>query len=231
MMPVAVKICGLGDAAALEAAVSGGAALVGFVFYPPSPRSLPPEAAGRLARTVPDGIARVGVVVDPDDAFLDDLLRHVPLDHLQLHGAESPERVAAIRARTGCRVIKAIKIAERADLAAIPAYAAVADLLMFDAKPPKEPGLLPGGNGLSFDWRLLAGIEVRRPWLLSGGLDAGNLPDAVRLCRAPAVDVSSGVETRPGVKDARKIRRFLEVAARLDPPATPIPSEPARESA
>jgi phosphoribosylanthranilate isomerase len=231
MMPVAVKICGLGDAAGLEAAVAGGASLVGFVFYPPSPRSLAPEVAGRLAAAVPAGIARVGVVVDPDDVFLDQLLAQVPLDHLQLHGAESAERVATIRARTGCRVIKAIKIAERADLAAIPAYEAVADLLMFDAKPPKEPGLLPGGNGLSFDWRLLAGIEVRHPWLLSGGLDAGNLPDAVRLCRAPTVDVSSGVETRPGVKDPAKIRRFLEVAARLHPPATPVLSEPARESA
>jgi phosphoribosylanthranilate isomerase len=143
----------------------------------------------------------------------------VPLDCLQLHGAETPARVAAIKARTGRAVIKALKIAQNSDLLPIAGYAAVADFLLFDAKPPPDPALLPGGNGLCFDWRLLQGLEVARPWLLSGGLSEGNLAAAVTLCAARAVDVSSGVEQRPGQKDPARIRRFLEVAATLGPPA------------
>ena len=159
-MPVEVKVCGLNDPGALAAAVRGGARWLGFIFYPPSPRALTPQQAADLAAGAPDGAVKVGVLVDPDDALLDDILATVPLDCLQLHGAETPERVAAIRARTGRAVIKALKVAERADLAPLPGYAAVADMLLFDAKPPPDPGLLPGGNGLAFDWRLLQGLAV-----------------------------------------------------------------------
>jgi phosphoribosylanthranilate isomerase len=218
-MPVEVKVCGLTDARAVAAAVEGGARWLGFIFYPPSPRALRPRQAADLAAQAPPGPARVGVLVDPDDTLLDEILREVPLDCLQLHGAETPARVAAIKARSGCRVIKALKIAQASDLVPIPGYAAVADLLLFDAKPPPDPSLLPGGNGLSFDWRLLQGLEVGRPWLLSGGLCADNLAAAVALCAPRAVDVSSGVERRPGEKDPAKIRRFLEVAAGLGPSA------------
>jgi phosphoribosylanthranilate isomerase len=218
-MPVAVKVCGLTDARSLAAAALGGARWLGFIFYPPSPRALSPRQAARLAAQAPATCLKVGVLVDPDDSQLDALLREVPLDCLQLHGSETPARVAAIRARTGRAVIKALKIAQAPDLAPIPGYAAVADMLLFDAKPPPNPGLLPGGNGLSFDWRLLQGLKVERPWLLSGGLSADNLAAAVRLCAARAVDVSSGVERRPGQKDPARIRRFLEVAATLGPPA------------
>jgi phosphoribosylanthranilate isomerase len=216
-MAIEVKVCGLTDADAVAAAAAGGARYLGFVFYPPSPRSLTPERAAELAGTAPEGIAKVGVFVDPEDSLLEEVLDEVPLDYLQLHGAETPERVAAIRARTGRGVIKALKIADAEDLTPVPAYAEVVDLLMFDAKPPREPGRLPGGNGLAFDWRLLHDLEVARPWLLSGGLSAGNLEEAVRLCRARAVDVSSGVERAPGEKDPQRIRRFLELAAALEP--------------
>jgi phosphoribosylanthranilate isomerase len=216
-MAIEVKVCGLTDADAVAAAVAGGARYLGFVFYPPSPRSLTPERAGELAWSAPEGIAKVGVFVDPEDALLDEVLGEVPLDYLQLHGAETPERVAEIRSVTRKEVIKVLKIAEAEDLTPVPAYAEVVDLLMFDARPPDEPGRLPGGNGLAFDWRLLHGLEVARPWLLSGGLSADNLEDAVRLCRARAVDVSSGVELAPGRKDTQKIRRFLELAGTLEP--------------
>jgi phosphoribosylanthranilate isomerase len=218
-MPLEVKVCGLTDPRALAAAVEGGARWLGFIFYPPSPRALSPRQAAGLAAKAPPSCIKVGVLVDPDDALLDEILAAVPLDCLQLHGAETAARVAAIKARTGRTVIKALKIAQAADLAPIPGYAAVADMLLFDAKPPPDPGLLPGGNGLAFDWRLLQGLEVERPWMLSGGLSADNLAAAVDLCAARAVDVSSGVERRPGQKDPARIRRFLEVAASLGPPA------------
>jgi len=218
-MAIAVKVCGLTDPAALAAAAAGGARWLGFVFYPPSPRALEPEAAAALAAQAPAGCRTVGVLVDPDDALLDRLLAEVPLDALQLHGSETPGRVAAIKARTGRLVIKALKLAEPEDLAPVAAHAAVADLLLFDAKPPKEPGRLPGGNGLCFDWRILQDLQLERPWLLSGGLSIGNLADAVRLCRARAVDVSSGVERRPGLKDPARISAFLDLAATLEPAA------------
>jgi phosphoribosylanthranilate isomerase len=217
-MPVAVKICGLTDAAALAAAADGGARYLGFVFYPPSPRALSAEQAGALARLAPAHCRTVGVFVDPDDDLLDRTLAQAPLGAVQLHGAESPERVAAVKARTGRVVIKALKVADAADLTPVAEYAAVADMLLFDARPPRDPGLLPGGNGLAFDWRLLQGLRIECPWLLSGGLSAANLAAAVRLCGAGAVDVSSGVENRPGVKDPAKIRQFLELAAALEPP-------------
>jgi phosphoribosylanthranilate isomerase len=212
---IEVKVCGLTDTEALAAAAEGGARWLGFVFYPPSPRSLTPEQAAPLAAAAPPNSVRVGVVVDPDDAELDDILDLVPLDALQLHGAESPARVAAIRANTGLLVIKALKIADREDLAPVGDYAEVADLLLFDAKPAQPTCRLPGGNGESFDWELLRDLKVARPWLLSGGLAPDNLETAVRLSGARAVDVSSGVEARPGHKDPAKIRRFLEVATAI----------------
>jgi phosphoribosylanthranilate isomerase len=217
-MAVAVKICGLTDPAALAAAVEGGARWLGFVFYPPSPRALSPERAGELAGSAPPDRTTVGVFVDPDDALLDQVLARVPLAALQLHGAETPDRVRAIRARTGRAVIKALQVAQPRDLAPVASYAAVADMLLFDARPPKDPRSLPGGNGLAFDWRLLEDLRVGCPWLLSGGLSAGNLAAAVMLCRPPAVDVSSGVESRPGRKDPAKIRRFLALARGLAAP-------------
>jgi phosphoribosylanthranilate isomerase len=215
---VDVKICGLTDPDALAAAARGGARYLGFVFYPPSPRALSPERAAALAALAPAGCKTVGVLVDPDDALLDEILGQVRLDALQLHGA-SPARVAAIKAATGRLVIRALSVAGPEDLAPVADHAAVADMLLFDAKPPPVPGMLPGGNGLAFDWRLLQGLAVDRPWLLSGGLSAENLEAAVRLCGARAVDVSSGVEDRPGHKDPAKIRDFLAVAAGLGVPA------------
>ena len=211
-MPVAVKICGLTDAAALDAAVEGGAGYLGFVFYPPSPRALDVEQAAALARRAPPDRIRVGVFVDPDDDLLDRTLARLPLEALQLHGGESPERVRAIRTRTGRVVIKALKVADAGDLAPVPAYAAVADMLLFDARPPKEPGRFPGGNGLAFDWRLIAGLDPGKPVMLSGGLDPGNVAAAIALTQVGAVDVSSGVERRPGEKDPDKIEAFVKAA-------------------
>src|SRR5690606_36463575 len=188
----------------------------GLVFYRPSPRALSPERAAALAAQAPAGRTLVGVFVDPDDALLERVLAQVPLHAVHLHGAESPERVRAIRARTGRLVIKALPVAEPEDLAAVPAYARLADMLLFDARPPKEPGRLPCGNGLSFDWRLLQDLRLDVPWLLSGGLSVENLEAAITLCRPPAVDVSSGVERRPGQKDPAKVRAFLDLARALD---------------
>jgi phosphoribosylanthranilate isomerase len=224
-MPVAVKICGLTDPAALAAAVEGGARYLGFVFYPPSPRALTPELAADLAACAPADRTLVGVLVDPDDALLERILKRVPLHALQLHGAETPERVLAIRARTGRIVIKALPVAGPEDLAAVSGHAEVADMILFDARPPKEPGRLPGGNGLAFDWRLLQDLGLARPWLLSGGLSVDNLEAAITLCRPPAVDVSSGVERRPGQKDPDRIRRFLDLARSLADPE-PAPRRP-----
>ena len=215
-MPVDVKICGLKDHLAVDAALEGGARYLGFMFYPPSPRSVTPEAAIELGRSVPSDRVRVGVMVDPDDRLVDQTLE--ALDAIQLHGKETVKRVEAVKARTGKAVIKALRIGDADDLAPMDAYAEVADMILFDAKPPKTPGSLPGGNGLSFDWRLLQHLDLNVPWLLAGGLDVSNLGDAVRLCQASAVDVSSGVENAPGQKDIAKIRAFLKRAQDL--PAT-----------
>lgn len=211
-MPVAAKICGLASEEAVSAAVAGGAAYLGFVFYPPSPRAVSPAAAARLCAGVPDGVARVGLFVDADDATIAAVLDAAPIDILQFHGRESPERVAAARAEFGREVIKAVAVAGPEDLHTALQYERVADRLLFDAKPPCRPGALPGGNGIAFDWALLAGHSWRRPWLLSGGLTAETLAEAVRLSGAACVDVSSSVETRPGVKDPEKIRAFLAAA-------------------
>ena len=209
------KICGINSPAAAVAAAAGGAEHIGLVFYPPSPRSVAPEFAAELARLVPERVGRVGLFVDPTDAELEAVLSRVPLTMLQLHGREGPERLAALKRRFGVKVMKAIGVAAAADLDATAPYLAVADWLLFDAKPPREPGALPGGNARAFDWRILQGRNWPLPWMLSGGLTAGTLAEAVRITGAPVVDVSSGVEDRPGVKNPDRIRAFLEAAARL----------------
>jgi len=213
---VRAKICGINDARAMAAAVAGGAAFVGLVFYPPSPRALAPEAAAALAAQVPEGVAKVGLFVDADDAHIAAALGPARLDMLQLHGAESPARVEALKAAHGLPVMKAVKIAGPEDLAAAEPYVGVADWLLFDAKAPASmPEALPGGNALSFDWQLIAGRDWPCPWMLSGGLTAANLAEAVAVSGARAVDVSSGVEDRPGRKNPDKIRDFLAAAKGL----------------
>ena len=215
-MSIDVKICGIRSPEALEAAVAGGARYVGLVFYPPSPRAIGPMEAAALARMVPTGIRTVGLFVEPDDELLDTILGQVPLDMIQLHGGESPARIAEIKASISSPVMKAIRVAEARDLDPVPDYEAVADMLLFDAKPPPNVTALPGGNGVPFDWTILAGRQWARPWMLSGGLTAENLSESVRTTGASAVDVSSGVEDRPGHKDPALIRDFLERAASLD---------------
>jgi len=215
-MTVAVKICGLSTADSLGAAIAGGARFVGFVFYPPSPRHLSIAAAAALAAAVPPGITRVGVTVDPDDDFLAQLLAKAPLDLLQLHGKETPERVFAIKDRFRIAAMKAIPVAAASDLAAAQRYLSVADWLMFDAKPPTDKtDAMPGGNAVAFDWRILRARAWPLPWMLSGGLDPDNLAEAATVSRASVLDVSSGVEAAPGIKDIAKIRAFLARANAL----------------
>ncbi|HXV24557.1 MAG TPA: phosphoribosylanthranilate isomerase [Alphaproteobacteria bacterium] len=212
---IQAKICGINSPAAAVAAAAGGAAFIGLVFYPPSPRALSAEAAAELARLVPERIGRVGLFVDPEDAELEAVLSRVPLTMLQLHGRESPERLAQIKCRFALPVMKAIGVSRPADLENAAPYLETTDWLLFDAKPPSEPGALPGGNARPFDWRILAGRSWPIPWMLSGGLTAVRLAEAVRITGARVVDVSSGVEERPGVKNPDLIRAFLEAAARL----------------
>jgi phosphoribosylanthranilate isomerase len=214
-MTVAAKICGLSSEAAVAAAIAGGAAYVGFVFYPPSPRAVSPARAGELCAAMPAGVKRVALLVDAGDAAIARVLDAAPIDILQFHGAETPERVAEAKRRFGLAVMKVISVSGPDDVAAAARYEEVADLLLFDAKPPRRADALPGGNGLAFDWWLIAGRKWRLPWMLSGGLTAELLPEAVRISGATAVDVSSGVERRPGDKDPDKIRAFLEVARGL----------------
>jgi phosphoribosylanthranilate isomerase len=209
------KICGINNPAAAVAAAAGGAAHIGLVFYPPSPRAVTADSAAALASLVPERVGRVGLFVDPSEDELQSVLSRVPLTMLQLHGRETPERIAAIKRRFGLKVMKAIGVAAPDDLDAAAPYLAAADWLLFDAKPPKEPDALPGGNARAFDWRILQGRSWPLPWMLSGGLTAGTLAEAVRVTGAPVVDVSSGVEDRPGVKNPDRIRAFLEAAARL----------------
>jgi len=214
-MSVAAKICGLSTADSVAAAVEGGADYLGFVFYAPSPRNVAAARVAELCRAVPAGITRVGLFVDADDATIAAVLAAVPLDMLQLHGGETPSRVAAVRSRFALPVMKALPIADPADVAAADAYLDVADRLLFDARPPRRADALPGGNGLVFDWRLIAGRGWRLPWTLSGGLTASNVAEGVRLTGARAVDVSSGVESAPGVKDTAKIAAFLAAAGAI----------------
>jgi phosphoribosylanthranilate isomerase len=209
----AVKICGLRDSANIRAAAQAGARYVGFVFFPKSPRHIEIQDAAALAASVPMGICKVALTVNADDAMLDALTKAVPLDMLQLHGSESPERVAQVKARYGLPVMKAIGVADRADLAQLDLYAGVADQLLVDAKPPKGADL-PGGNGLAFDWQLLAGRVWRSPWMLAGGLTADNVAEAIRRTGARQVDVSSGVEREAGVKDPDLIHALVHAATR-----------------
>jgi len=208
---IRVKICGLTEARDVAAAVAAGAAYVGFVFFEKSPRHVGVEAARALTLDVPPGVAKVALTVDADDAALDALCARVPLDMLQLHGDESPARVTALRARHGLPVMKAIGIAGAADLAQIDRYAAVADQLLIDAKPP--PGATrPGGNATAFDWGLIEGRDWPLPWLLAGGLTPETVAEAVQRTGARQIDVSSGVETAPGRKDPALIRAFIAAA-------------------
>ena len=214
-MSIAAKICGLSSEEAVTAAVESGATYLGFNFYPPSPRAVSAASAGALCATVPSGVQRVAVFVDATDDAIRAVLARAPIDILQFHGRESADRVADAKLRFHRPVMKAIAIAAPEDVLAATRYEAVADLLLFDAKPPRRVDALPGGNGLAFDWHLIAGHHWRRPWMLSGGLTAALLPEAVRISGADAVDVSSGVERRPGDKDPQKIREFLAVARSL----------------
>ena len=205
-----IKICGLSTPETIDVAVSAGASHVGFVFFAASPRNLSPERAAGLASRVPPHVQKVGVFVDPDDALLDAAISAV--DIIQLHGTEAPARAATLRARYGKPVWRAAGVASAADIrAANAAVRGICDLLLLDAKAPSEAPL-PGGNGLRFDWRLLTEARPDLPWGLSGGLDAGNIAEAIRGCGPALVDVSSGVEEAPGVKSAAKIRAFIEAA-------------------
>lgn len=205
--PVRAKICGLTRSADVDAAVGAGAAYLGFVFFAKSPRHVSLDTARALAVQVPPGVVKVALTVDADDATLAAITDQVAIDMLQLHGAESPTRVAEVRARFGLPVMKAVGIAGPEDLAQLIDYGTVADQLLIDAKPPKGAAL-PGGNGIAFDWRLLANRRFLRPWVLAGGLTPDNVAEAIRLTGARQVDVSSGVESAPGVKDAARIAAF-----------------------
>ncbi|WP_444667251.1 phosphoribosylanthranilate isomerase [Cereibacter changlensis] len=211
MTDIRVKVCGLRTGADVAAAAASGAAYVGFVFFAKSPRHLSVPEARELALAAPVGLAKVALTVDADDATLDAIVEAMPLDMLQLHGHESPERVAEVRARYGLPVMKALGVADEGDLPAILEYSLAADQILIDAKPPKGADL-PGGNGLAFDWRLISGRHWLRPWMLAGGLTADNIAEAVRLTGARQVDVSSGVESAPGVKDPARIAAFLKAA-------------------
>ncbi len=213
MPDIRVKICGLHTAADVEAVARSGAAYAGFVFFPKSPRNLTLPDARIAALAAPPGLAKVALVVDADDVTLDAIIETVPLDMLQLHGHETPDRVAEVRARYRLPVMKALGVADEGDLPAILDFSTVADQLLIDAKPPRGADL-PGGNGLTFDWRLIAGRRWLRPWMLAGGLTASNVAEAIRLTGARQVDVSSGVEGTVGVKDHAKIAAFVATATR-----------------
>jgi phosphoribosylanthranilate isomerase len=206
-MSVIVKICGLATQAGLDAALGHGADMAGFVLFDKSPRHVSLELAANLGRRAANRACKVLVTVDAGDAALAAAIKALDPGLLQLHGCESPERVAAIRARFGLPVMKAIGILEPADLALVPVFDDVADFLLFDAKPPSAASR-PGGRGTRFDWSLLGMIETKKPWLLAGGLDASNVAEALAQTHAPGVDVSSGVESAPGVKDKNKIAAF-----------------------
>jgi phosphoribosylanthranilate isomerase len=208
---IEVKICGIKDLAAMDAALQAGADLVGLVFFPPSPRAVTMDLAMRLAARARGRALVAALVVNADDSLFEGIVDHAKPDLLQLHGEETRERVAAIRARFGRPVMKAIPVAEAGDLRLVPDYEAVADRILFDARPPKDASR-PGGHGRSFDWTLLARLARKKPMMLSGGLTPENVAEAIRIVRPDAVDVSSGVERAPGEKDPEKIRNFVKNA-------------------
>jgi phosphoribosylanthranilate isomerase len=214
-MSLLVKICGLKTPEAVDVAVESGADLVGFVFFPPSPRHLGLDAARALGERVKRRAGKVALTVDADDATLAGIIAALAPDMLQLHGKETPERVMAVRQRFGLPVMKALPVAERRDLSPVRLYAPVADRLIFDARAPKD-ATRPGGLGQPFDWTLLKGLDVSIPFMLSGGLDAGNVAEALAVTGAPGVDVSSGVERAPGEKDVGKIRAFIRAARQAE---------------
>lgn len=207
--PVSVKICGLATVDDVRACADAGANYMGLVFFEKSPRNIGIDAARELAVVAPLGLAKVALVVNPSDADLDAITQTVPLDMLQLHGSETPERVADVKARYGLPVMKAVGIADSDDLPKLESYFGVADQILVDAKPPKG-GDLPGGNGLSFDWRLIAGRRWPCPWMLAGGVTHENVAEAIKMTGARQVDVSSGVEQAPGQKGAELIKKFVE---------------------
>ena len=226
-----IKICGLNTVEGVDAALAAGADLVGFVQFPRSPRHIALDMAGPLSRRAAGKALRVALAVDPDDAALEAILAAIDPEILQLHGRESPQRVAAIRDRFGVEVMKAIGIADAADLAQIGAYRACCGRILVDAKPPAMPEALPGGNGLTFDWRLIAGLEDRAGLMLSGGLNPANVGDAIALTGVDAVDVSSGVERAPGEKDPQRITQFIEAArAAFRQRAAPSANEKAKSA-
>jgi phosphoribosylanthranilate isomerase len=203
-----IKICGIKDLAAMDAALHAGAGLVGLVFFPPSPRSVSLDEGARLAARAKGHALVVALTVDAEDALLDSIMARVAPDMLQLHGQETPARVSEVRKRSGVPVMKALAVAAAEDLDIAPAFASVADQLLFDARPPRD-ATRPGGHGRAFDWTLLAQVDRTKPIMLSGGLDPDNVASAIRLVRPDAVDVSSGVEKSPGVKDPEKISAFV----------------------
>ncbi len=227
----AVKICGLSEAKTLNAAIKAGARYIGFVLYPPSPRHVEIDTAKELALQIPTGVRAVGLFVDPTDEQLEQTLGKVQLDMIQLHGDEPPARVAEIKNRFHMPLMKAIRVSSADDLDGVPEYETVADWLLFDSKPNmppprkrgptntgKDPRLraestdLPGGTGHSFDWNILSGRTFSKPWMLGGGLNTGNIPEALSILSPNALDVSSGVESARGVKDETKIKAFIEAA-------------------
>lgn len=205
---VRAKICGLRTLADVDAVAEAGAAYMGLVFFPKSPRNVTIPEAATLAVAAPVGLAKVALLVNPDDVQLDAVMADVPLDMIQLHGAESPERVAQVRTRTGLPVMKAVGLRDADDLPTLDAYEDIADQILVDAKPPTGADL-PGGNGVGFDWRLIADRPWKGPWMLAGGLTPDNVAEATRLTGARQVDLSSGVESAPGVKDPALIRDFM----------------------
>ena len=220
-MSLLVKICGLSTPETLDVALDTGADMVGFVFFPPSPRNISLETARALELRVEARAKKVALVVDADDALLEQIVGALRPDMFQLHGHETPQRVAAIRERFGLPVMKVLAIETKADLAAIPPYTGVADHLLFDARPPRD-ATRPGGLGRPFDWHLLEGLDLPLPYMLSGGLDPVNVAEALRITRAPGVDVSSGVESAPGVKDPDKIRAFIHAARASQSTGLPV---------
>jgi phosphoribosylanthranilate isomerase len=217
-MSLLVKICGLSTPDTLDAALDAGADMVGFVFFPRSPRNVLADTARTLGARVKDRVRKVALSVDADDVMLAQIVDALKPDLLQLHGRETPQRVAAVRELFGIPVMKVLPIETKADLAAVEAYTDVADRILFDALAPKD-ATRPGGLGKPFDWHLLEGLSLPVPFMLSGGLDPNNIADALRITRAPGVDVSSGVESAPGVKDPEKIRAFVHAARSVKVPA------------